>query len=152
MELTALERLQEERDRLMPTPPVGEPVVWYMGGTGRPIPALVADIEDPGKLKLKVFPWASFPRDVPGVFYKGHPVHEKPNNQQTVRCGSWDYVRKPPAEDYNLHKERLDAREKQLVDAQVTAERLAAEFQAKQAKAKANLKKRLPEILPTPTV
>jgi hypothetical protein len=98
---------------LLPTPPIGEPIVWYdRGNKENPKAAQVTGIEDCGKLKIVVHSPQQPASHKAGVLHCSHPIHEQPNNPQTVRCGSWDYVRGiVPKQDLEAHKKQIADRE-----------------------------------------
>lgn len=154
MNETAWQNLEEDKQRRLPTPPVGWMVQWYPGGDQRqPVAAVVVAAELPGRVKLKTFPANSFPKDMAGVWHVKSKVHDKTHNQTTAHCGSWDY---PPGQEvpklhWKAYDEDLERREAMLMAAEDQAARQTAQFQAKQAKKAQEAKKQLPEILPAQT-
>lgn len=146
----AWEELAEDRERLQPTPPVGEVVIWYIGGDKRhPVPARVSGVESAGRVKLTVFPWSAFPQHKPGVYHVSARIHDKPGNPTTRNCGSWDYVRgKVPKEDYATHEAELDKRQANLKKAEEEAAGAALKYAEQRAKTEEGKKKR-PDPLAT---
>jgi hypothetical protein len=151
MNETAWTKLEEEKSRRQPTPPISEPVTWYIeGDRNRPVAAQCNGIEGPGRISVVVFPKNAFPQHRTGCHHISHPIHEKPNST-TRNCGAWDYPRgKVPKDDYALHDKELAKREEGLLVSEEQAQKAQQEFQAKKAEREAALKKRLPEILPSP--
>lgn len=142
--------LEADKQNLQPTPPVGEDVVWYMGGnSAHPVPAKVTEIESAGRVKLVVFPKNAFPQHKPGVYHLSARIHQKPGNPTTRNCGAWDYVRGVvPKEDYAIHQAELAKREQNLLVGEQAAQKNAEAFKEKQAEKATGKKKPLPEPLP----
>jgi len=114
-------RLAEERERLQPTPPISEPVIWYQHGDKRyPVPALCSAQEGPGRIKVTIFPHGAMLMHRAGCHHISHPVHDKPN-ETTRNCGAWDYARAVPSEDFKLHEDDLSRRENALLEAEEKA-------------------------------
>lgn len=145
--------LEEDRQNLQPTPPVGEDVVWYMSGNkAYPVPAKVTEIESAGRVKLVTFPKNAFPQHKPGVYHLSAKIHQKPGNPTTRNCGAWDYVRGvAPNEDYELHRAELEKREQNLLIGEQAAQKSAEMFAKKQAEKGIVKKKPLPDPLPAPS-
>lgn len=126
-------RLAEERERLQPTPPVSEPVIWYQNGDKRfPVPALCSAAEGPGRIKVTIYPHGAMLMHRSGCHHITHPVHDKPN-ETTKNCGSWDYPRGVPKEDYKLHEDDLTRRENGLLEADEKAKEAAKLHEQKAA-------------------
>lgn len=144
--------LEGDRQNLQPTPPVGEPIVWFMAGdTTHPVAAQVTEIESAGRIKLVVFPKNAFPQHKVGVYHVSAKIHQKPGNPTTKNCGAWDYVRGvAPEADYALHQAELDKREKNLLIGEQSAAKAAEMFEKKQAEKATGKKKPLPDPLPVP--
>lgn len=133
-----LDQIAKERKRLQPTPPVGMPVVWFMGGDDKnPRPALVTQVEGPGRVSLVILPLNTMPQHKMGVLYKDHPDMEEANTPAKRTKGSWDYVpgfpSMIPKEHFEHHKGLLDHREKQAM-AQLQQEEHDAEVRAAKQK------------------
>lgn len=151
MNETAWVNLEEDKAIRLPTPPVGWPVQWFPSGDQRqPVAARVIKVEGPGRVKLKLEVENAFHKDMAGVYHVTHRIHQKQNNQTTIRCGSWEYLpgMNIPSLHYELFDEDIKRREEGLVKAEDLAVKQAAKFQADQAKKAQEAKKRLPEILP----
>jgi len=154
MNEVAWKEIQEDKANLQPTPPVGEKVVWYVGGDLKhPVPAQISGIEGPGRLKLVVFPINSFPQHRPGVYHVSAKIHQKPN-PGTRNNGAWDYVRQSDIEDgdYDLHRSEIAKRETNLRAGEENAKANEDLFKKKQEERKTAplVKRRPPDILPAP--
>jgi len=103
--------------KLMPTPPIGERIVFFeRGDKSASRAAIVTNIEECGKIKLIMFAPNGVPAHRMGVLHASHPQHEVPGNPVTFRTGSWDYVRGAvPKEDFDAHKKLLKEREESRV-------------------------------------
>lgn len=131
-----LDNIAKERKRPMPTPPVGMPVVWFLGGDeANPRPALVTQVEGPGRVSLVVLPLNTMPQHKMGVLYKDHPDMEEANTPAKRTKGSWDYIpgfpSMIPKEHFEHHKQLLDRREKQAMAQLEQEEREAAAMAAR---------------------
>lgn len=145
---TAWTRLAEEKENRQPTPPIGEPLVWYIeGDKNRPVAAQCNGIEGPGRIKVVVFPLNAFPQHKAGCYHISHRNHERPNIT-TKNGGAWDYPRgKAPKEDFQLFDSEIEKRENSLAASEVEAEKNRQLFEKKQAEREAGIKKRLPDPL-----
>lgn len=120
--------LEAERANLQPTPPIGTVVQWYKGGDKREVRAAqVTAIEGPGRVVVVINEPSAFPKTLKGVFHESHRIHERNNNQTTVRCGSWGYIpgTKPEDSHYNVHREELEKRLNNLRKADEEAAKIA---------------------------
>lgn len=143
--------IEADKNRLQPTPPVGEKIVWYMAGVKEnPVAAQVTEIESAGRIKLVVFPKNTFPQHKAGVYHVSAKIHDKPGNPTTRNCGAWDYVRgEAPDEDYSLHRAEIEKREQNLLVGERQAAESAQLFEKKQAEKASGKKKPLPDPLDT---
>lgn len=142
--------LEADKLNLQPTPPVGETVRWYQGDDkSRPYAGRVTGHEGPGRLKIEVAVINAIPQHKKGVYHVSSKVHLQKGNPSTRDCGSWDYVRgAAPDEDYDLHRDELERREKNLLVAEENAIKTTELMAAKQAAKPTAKKKPLPEPLP----
>lgn len=99
--MTHLESLEQQlRDideqllQLLPTPMVGTIVQWFLRGVVSPEAAkaaIVCAVEEPGRVKLTIFPPNGMLIHKQGVLHASHPMHQQSGNASTVNNGSWDY-------------------------------------------------------------
>lgn len=148
----AWEDLEADKARLQPTPPVGEIVRWYPGNDQKqPYAGRVTGHDGPGRIKIEVAQINGFPQHKKGVYHVTSKIHDQKGNFSTRDCGSWDYVRGvAPDEDYDLHRDEIARREKNLLVAEEASQK-TAETMAKKLTEKpvvAPKKKPLPEPLP----
>lgn len=123
---------------IAPTPVLGKRVIWLQNGdVTRRFPADVVVIEDVGRLQLRIIKAKGdahvLPDHVMGVYHVSNPIHEQQGNQQSVRCGAWEYLdgEEISERDYMQALEALDkktARAAQAV-AQETARAAAIQQQ-----------------------
>lgn len=116
--MTAWEKLASDKANPQPTPPIGEPIVWFIeGDRTKRVAGQVTGVEGPGRLKIVVHPVGNFQQHKTGCFHISNTIHERPN-ATTKNNGAWDYPRgKAPKEDFSLHNEEMARREAQLVKA-----------------------------------
>jgi hypothetical protein len=110
----ALDQIAEQRKHPFPTPPVGETVQWFENNDqDNPRAAIVAKVEEPGRLCLTVFPPNGATRHIMGCWHVSHECHQTRGSQMTFRNGSWNYVpgRTVPKADYQAHLDWLDKKE-----------------------------------------
>lgn len=120
----AKEKPELFNEDLLPTPTKGDIVFWYdrnLVAPDRALPAMVMDVEGPGKIKLKILRMGDDMHKT-GVHHVSHPVHNERNHAASVHNGSWDY-RKPgvPTEDYEYHRAFLAERKKKQEAEQAAA-------------------------------
>ncbi len=147
----AWDKLAEDKENPQPTPPVGEPVVWYMEGDVRkPVAAQCNGVEGPGRIKITIAAWNGFPMHRTGCHHITHSIHQKPN-QTTKNCGAWDYPRgKAPKADFELHDQEIQRRTDALIKAEEDAIKNQKLFEQKKAEREAGIKRKpLPEPLPS---
>ncbi len=107
-----LQALKEEKERVLPTPPIGHSVQWFeAGNTKNPFAAVVTQVEGPGRVELTVFKARSSLIYKQGVLHVTAEEHKVPGNPTTVRCGSWDYpLGKYPREHSDFHLQDIAKR------------------------------------------
>lgn len=149
MNAGAWEKLAAEKQNRQPTPPVGEPIVWFIeGDRNRPVAAQCNGIEGPGRIKVCLHQHNGFTQHRGACHHVSAEIHQRPNST-TKTNGSWDYVRgKVPKEDYALHDLEIQRREEALMKAESEAKLAAEQFQKRKAEREAMMKGRLAEILP----
>ena len=143
-------RIEAMKANPQPTPPVGEPLIWYMANDkNRPVAAQCNGIEGPGRIKITIHNWQGMPMHRPACYYVGHPNHDKPNDASRNN-GSWDYVRgKVPKADFEAQEIEIKRQEDGLMRAMEDAKKNAALFEQKKAERAAGLRRpMLPEPLP----
>jgi hypothetical protein len=115
----------------LPTPPVGTMIVWYRGArrdennpSVSQIPAIVQQVDGPGKVKLIAFPPQRNPENKQGCLHIKHPIHLNRANSVSVDSGAWDYPdgTRPAKFHFDLHLAEI-ARQK------AEAERNLAQFE-----------------------
>jgi hypothetical protein len=129
-----LKELEDEDQRRMPTPPLGESVTWYENGDKHaPRAAIVTAIEGPGKVALTVFKLRSHPSYVQGVFHVSHPIHNEKGNPTTQRCGYFTYPgetedkgKKAPGFHYDFHQRDIARRRQDALSKHEAPQALAA--------------------------
>lgn len=144
-------RIQEMKDNPQPTPPIGEPLVWYMAGDRkRAVAATCNGHEGPGRIKITIHNWQGMPMHRSACYYVDHPMHKKPNDT-TRNNGSWDYPgNKIPKAHFEPHEQEIRRQEEAQIKADEDAKANALAFQKHKAEKEAGLRKRLPDILPAP--
>ncbi len=146
------EKLAEERQRLQPTPPISEPLIWYQNGDKRfPVPAKCSAIEGPGRIKITAFPHGAMLMHRSGCHHVSHPTHDKPN-ETTRNCGSWDYPRSIPKEDYKFHEDELAKKENMLLEAEEKAKAAEELYKKKAAERDEIIKEKLSKKKLNPAV
>lgn len=148
---TAWKNLQDLQANRQPTPPVGEPIVWFQGADRKhPVAARCNGIEGPGRIKITILPWMGVaPMHRSACYHIDHPMHQKPN-ETTKNNGAWDYVRgRIPKDDYTVHDEEYAKREKALIEAEDQAQKDAELFARKRAEKEAEAPKKS-KILESP--
>ena len=145
--------LEADKQNLQPTPRVGSCVQWYPGNDPKqPYAGRVTGIDGPGRLKIEVAIINGIPQHKKGVYHVTASIHEQKGNFSTREHGSWDYVYGPaPDSDYDLHRDELARREKNLLAAEEAAAKTTELMAAKQAAKPtmpATKKKPLPEPIP----
>jgi hypothetical protein len=156
MNETVWAELQEQRKNLQPTPPIGEPLVWYIAGdVTRPCAAVCNAIEDhDGRLYVTIHTKGGMVMHRGACYHISHPIHQK-RTQTTANNGAWDYPRgKAPKADYDRHLAEIERREAGLIAAEEQIKKSQEAFlqkAAERAAEKAGPKKRLPEPIAAPT-
>ncbi len=145
MSETAWDNLQTEKANLLPTPPIGEPVVWYLeGDKNRPCAAQCNGIEGAGRIYATIHTKGGMVMHRGGCYHISHPIHEKPNFT-TKNGGAWDYPDGvAPKKHYDFHRAEIVKREEAILRAKEQSEQATAAFLKKQAD-----KKKLTDPLPT---
>jgi hypothetical protein len=117
-----------------PTPPIGTPVVWYVGADPKlPVAALVTahapSGPDPDKIEVVAFPVRAFHKHVGGVLHMSNPCHLNKHNEATRSCGAWDYPYgvKPDKSHFESHIKAMQSlkaeQEHKLAEARVAVEK-----------------------------
>jgi hypothetical protein len=120
--------------RLMPTPQVGDRVLWYdhADKSAPPISADVVLIEAPGRIAVKLnsrhLVQKTRGRDcIDGVRHMSDDCH-KVENANSRDCGGWDWHRGiVPSDAFDAHRKTLERKEEMRLMEQMDNERLAAE-------------------------
>lgn len=107
-----LKELDELEADPLPTPNVGETVIWYRAGKvdrDNMAPAIVTGVDGPGQLTLTVLAPMRFVEHKKGVLHTSHRMHKVRHNSITVDTGSWDYRdgQKATKDHYALHLEQI---------------------------------------------
>ena len=120
--------------KLIPTPPIGTPVVWYKCGDKRfPVPAviLLQNTSNPGHCDLSICIGSGWLRQ-PNVTWAGDPKWSDANSAQVRNNGTWDklpwYTFGPI--DYAPHEELLRRQEIASLQAATAAKQRQEEFAA----------------------
>lgn len=145
--------LNAEKERRLPTPPVGEALVWYIDcDKNRPVAAQCNAIEGPGRIWVVIHTKNGMPMHRGACLHVSHPTFEKSISALQRTNGSWDYPRhKAPVEDYAVHDAEIAKREAALRKGDEEAKKNEELFIEKAAEKAAGTKKRkLPDILPAP--
>jgi len=131
-------KLAEERQRLQPTPKVGDPIIYHPeSDKRREVPAVVSKVEGPGKIQITVFPFQGMMQHRSGCHHITHWIHDNPT-AFTRQNGAWSFAREAPADAYQLHEAELAKRENSLIEAEERAKE-AAKVHAKKAEERAQL-------------
>lgn len=131
-------KLAEERQRLQPTPKVSDTVIYHAYGDKRnSAPAIVSEVEGPGRVKLTIFPYQGMLQHKAGCHHISHWIHDKPN-ENTKMNGAWSFAREAPADAFEVHEAELTKRENALIEAEQRAKE-AAKVHAKKAEERAQL-------------
>lgn len=129
----------------LPTPPIGDIVIWYEHGIaseGKCFPAIVYAQLEPGVLTLiPIKPSGIFgTARATTVFWEKHHAIRSPSSEKRRTCGSWDYPkgRKIPKDDYAFQQE-LEQRDLAISkrDEDRAAMRKLIQQQAEEERAKA---------------
>lgn len=151
MNQVALARIEAMKENPQPTPPVGEPLVWYQANDrNRPVAAQCQGHEGPGRIKITIHSWQGMPMHRSACYYVDHPNHEKPNDA-TRNNGSWDYPggKRPPKADMAIQEQEIERQLLGLMKAEEEAKKNAEMFAKKKAERLAGAKKAMiPEPLP----
>lgn len=131
-------QLAEQRQRLQPTPKVSDGVIYHAYGDKRnAAPAIVSEVEGPGRIKVTVFPFNGMLQHKGGCHHVTHWIHDKPN-ETTKMNGAWSFPREAPVDAYEVHEAELAKRENALIEAEQKAKDAAKAF-AKKAEERAIL-------------
>ena len=125
--------------KLLPSPPVGTPVVWYKCGDKRfPCPAVVLENDgtEPSHLDLSICIGSGWVRQ-PNVTWEGDPEHQNPMAPQIRNNGAWGKCHwyEFTAADYEVHEALLLAQEQGRIRAEAEAEQRKRDFEAMSATA-----------------
>lgn len=122
--------LENPNAGLLPTPQIGDRVVWYdrADKSVTPIAADVVGIEAPGRVKLELHRRTpkSYRDFVDGCWHVSAPIHEK-DNANTRDCGGWEWLRGiAPKDAYDMHRKQNEDKEfARLQEAEAQERRLA---------------------------
>jgi len=115
-----IEELTREIKNPLPTPPVGSTVVWYNRADKNTAPyaAIVTGIDEPGRIKITMFPPNGFFKTAQGVHYIEHPMHSQKNNHVSEQSGAWAYPAgvSIPKDHFDAYRSRREAMKAALED------------------------------------
>lgn len=104
----------DDKQQILPTPPVGWPVVWYRSDMeqNEPIAATVTAVEAPGRVSLYYVALNGFLAHKRGVNWVGDDRRLSPGRPFRVN-GCWDFLPDiKPRNATKFHKDEIARREK----------------------------------------
>lgn len=122
---TAADTIEAEKQALIPTPRLGQTVLWYARGAANPmdpeagaVPAIVTRIENFGRVTLTLIGGTRGAQKA-GVRFKGMDGATDQSNGYAYRNGCWGFMvgdepKSESAREYQVHMKSISERQSQI--------------------------------------
>lgn len=112
---------RDEFEGMIPTPRVGDAVLWYPKGrvdAENAIAAIVTRVEEVGKIAVTVFRPNAMPLYRMGVHFIGHPIAANSRAGAIANSGLWGFQDgdEPQPRHYRLHQETIERQAQAAAD------------------------------------
>jgi hypothetical protein len=124
-------KTEKPQQDLMPSPPIGYPVLWFDGGrkqSAKPAWVMCQNQHFPGMLELSINLGSGLVKRE-AVLWAQHPDAQRVESPQVQRYGTWDYMADTTVPDshFAVHMEQLEQAERNRVATEEHVRRLREE-------------------------